>query len=127
MVSIVVVSHSPALAKAAVSLALAMTAGQSLRIEIAAGVEGDVIGTDAILIAEAIKKVSNSEGVLVIMDLGSAIMSSEMALEFIDDKTLDVRLSSGPFVEGLRAAAVRAVGGGSLDEVEHEALNALVP
>ena len=125
MVSIVVVSHSPALAKAAVSLALAMTAGQSLRIEIAAGVEGDVIGTDAILIAEAIKKVSNSEGVLVIMDLGSAIMSSEMALEFIDDKTLDVRLSSGPFVEGLLAAAVRAVGGGSLDEVEHEALNAL--
>jgi dihydroxyacetone kinase DhaKLM complex PTS-EIIA-like component DhaM len=90
MVGIVVVSHSPALAKAAVSLALAMTVGQSLRIEIAAGAGDDVIGTDALRIAEAIKKVSNSKGVLVIMDLGSAIMSSEMALEFIDDKTLDV-------------------------------------
>jgi phosphotransferase system enzyme I (PtsI) len=126
MVGIVVVSHSPALAKAAVSLALAMTVGQSLRIEIAAGAGDDVIGTDVLRIAEAIKKVSNSKGVLVIMDLGSAIMSSEMALEFIDDKTLDVRLSRGPFVEGLLAAVVRAVGGGSLDEVEDEAANALM-
>ena len=126
MVGIVVVSHSPALAKAAVSLALAMTVGQSLRIEIAAGAGDDVIGTDALRIAEAIKKVSNSKGVLVIMDLGSAIMSSEMALEFIDDKALDVRLSRGPFVEGLLAAVVRTVGGGSLDEVEHEAANALM-
>ncbi len=126
MVGIVVVSHSPALAEAAVNLALAMTVGQSPRIEIAAGAVDDVIGTDALRIVDAIKKVSSSKGVLVIMDLGSAIMSSEMALEFIDDKALDVRLSKGPFVEGLLAAVVRAVGGGSLDEVEYEAANALL-
>ncbi len=52
------------------------------------------------------------------MDLGSAIMSAEMALDFLpDDKRANVRLIAAPVVEGAIAAAVQASLGGSLDEV----------
>jgi phosphotransferase system HPr (HPr) family protein len=59
------------------------------------------------------------------MDLGSAVLSAELALEFAGDVGGEVRLSSAPIVEGLLAAFVRAAGGASLDEVDHEARNAL--
>ena len=125
MIGIVVVSHSPRLAQAAVDLAVEMVGVNGPAIAIAAGAGAGVIGTDASKVAEAIAEVSSPEGVLVMMDLGSAVMSAEMALEFSDDPDLPVRLSSGPFVEGLMAAVVRAAGGATLDEVEREARGAL--
>ena len=82
-------------------------------------------GTDAYKVAEAITEVSSPEGVLVMMDLGSAVMSAEMALEFLEDPDVPVRLSSAPFVEGLMAAVVRAAGGAALADVEREARGAL--
>lgn len=131
MIGIVVVSHSPRLAEAAVELALAMVPGASPRISIAAGggTEADgsaIIGTDATRVAAAIDELSDADGVLVVMDLGSAVLSAELALEFVASEVA-VRLSAAPFVEGLLAAVVRAAGGASLDEVAAEAEGALAP
>jgi len=125
VIGIVVVSHSPRLAQAAVDLALEMVGDGGPAIAIAAGAGEGVTGTDAVRVAEAIGEVSSPEGVLVLMDLGSAVMSAEMALEFVDDPEVPVRLAAAPFVEGLIAAVVSAAGGASLDDVEREARGAL--
>jgi len=125
VIGIVVVSHSPRLAQAAVDLALEMVGDGGPAIAIAAGAGEGVTGTDAVKVAEAITEVSSPEGVLVMMDLGSAVMSAEMALEFVDDPDVPVRLAAAPFVEGLIAAVVSAAGGASLDDVEREAKGAL--
>jgi dihydroxyacetone kinase phosphotransfer subunit len=125
VIGIVVVSHSERLAEAAVELALEMVQGDKPPIAIAAGAGEGIIGTDATKVAAAIEKVGSPEGVLVIMDLGSALMSAEMALEFLPDASLPVKLTSAPFVEGLLAAIVRASGGATLEEVEREARGAL--
>ncbi|MFC5502857.1 phosphoenolpyruvate--protein phosphotransferase [Lysinimonas soli] len=129
MIGIVVVSHSAKLAEAAVSLALAMVPSGHPRVLVAAGagVERDgsaIIGTDATVVAAAIDELSDTDGVLVLMDLGSAVLSAELALEFVT-ATVPVTLSAAPFVEGLLAATVRAAGGASLAEVAAEAESAL--
>jgi phosphoenolpyruvate-protein phosphotransferase len=122
----VVVSHSLRLAEAAVELALEMVSGEKPAIAIAAGAGEGVTGTNALKVAEAIATVSSPDGVLVMMDLGSAVLSAEMALEFIDVTDVDVRLTGAPLVEGLIAALVRAAAGATLDEVELEARGALL-
>ncbi|MDQ1542539.1 MAG: multiphosphoryl transfer protein [Actinomycetota bacterium] len=124
MIGIVVVSHSPRLAEAAVELALEMVPGERPRLAIAAGVD-DLIGTDAARVAAAITEVASPDGVLVLVDLGSAVMSAELSLEFLAPHDFEIRITSAPFVEGLLAGVVRAAGGASLDEVEREARGAL--
>ncbi|WP_411699874.1 dihydroxyacetone kinase phosphoryl donor subunit DhaM [Conyzicola sp.] len=124
MIGIVVVSHSPALAEAAVALALQMTGDTRPAIAIAAGAGEGVIGTDAVRVADAIDEVASPDGVLVFMDLGSAVLSTTMALEF-RASTTEVRLSSAPFVEGIVAGVVLAAAGASLDEAEREASSAM--
>ena len=81
MVGIVVVSHSSRLAHAAVELALQMVHGPAPHIEIAAGTSDDRLGTDAARVAEAIVAADDGAGVVVIMDLGSAVLSAELAIE----------------------------------------------
>ncbi|WP_417561991.1 phosphoenolpyruvate--protein phosphotransferase [Microbacterium sp.] len=124
MVGIVVVSHSPALAEAAVRLALEMVADAPPRIVIAAGTDDGRTGTDAVRVAEAIGEADDGSGVVVLMDLGSAVLSAELALELLP-QPVQTRLVAAPFVEGLLAAAVRAAGGAELDEVAQEAATAL--
>lgn len=124
MIGIVVVSHSIALAQAAVALSLEMVPGSRPPIAIAAGAGEGILGTDATRVADAIDEVSGPSGVLVLMDLGSAVMSAEMALEFRSSQC-DVVLSRGPFVEGLLAAIVQASGGATLAECAAEAEGAL--
>ncbi len=124
MVALVVVSHSEPLADAAVELALQMVGDNPPPIEVAAGNDGG-LGTDALAVAGAIQRAdaaSNGSGVLVLTDLGSAVLSSEMALELVDDLSSEVRLSRAPFVEGLVAAVVQASIGRSLEAVEAEAV-----
>ncbi|MCE3275907.1 MAG: multiphosphoryl transfer protein, partial [Propionibacteriaceae bacterium] len=75
MVGIVVVSHSPDLAGAAVALALQMVNGPVPHIEIAAGAADGRLGTDAVRVAEAIAAADDGQGVVVIMDLGSAVLN----------------------------------------------------
>jgi dihydroxyacetone kinase DhaKLM complex PTS-EIIA-like component DhaM len=80
MVGIVVVSHSEALAEGVVRLAREM-AGQELALEPAGGIEEpDVLGTDADRVRAAIERAMSPDGVLVLMDLGSALMSAEFAV-----------------------------------------------
>ena len=124
MIGIVVVSHSPALAEAAVAFALQMTGDTRPRIAIAAGAGDGVIGTDAVRVAAAIDEVASPDGVLVFMDLGSAVLSTTMALEF-RESTVEVRLSSAPFVEGIVAGVVLAAAGAGLDEADREAASAM--
>ena len=122
MIGIVVVSHSRPLAEAAVALAREMTP-EAPPIAVAAGVEdGAAFGTDAMAISEAISEVDSAEGVLVLLDLGSAILSAEMALEFMDPEVAErVVLSPAPLVEGVVAAVVTAASGAPLEEVAREA------
>ncbi|WP_030437062.1 phosphoenolpyruvate--protein phosphotransferase [Actinoplanes subtropicus] len=126
-VGIVVVSHSRALAGAAVDLAAQMLAGRDLRLAVAAGLDETTLGTDALQIKAAVEQVDGPDGVVVLMDLGSAVLSSELALDLLDDPTGRdrVTLSPAPIVEGLVAAAVAAAGGASRAEVAAEAVAAL--
>jgi dihydroxyacetone kinase phosphotransfer subunit len=125
-VGIVVVSHSRALAEAAVALAREMLAGQEVRVQVAAGLDDGAFGTDAVAIAEAVTAADSGDGVVVLMDLGSAVLSAELALEFLDEPTRDrVLLCPAPLVEGLIGAAVTAGGGAGRAEVAAEALTGL--
>ena len=127
MVRLVLVSHSRSLAEALVAFVRQM-AGEEVSIGVAAGTEdeGQDFGTDAMAIVEAITSAPTDDGVLVLMDVGSAVMSAEMALEFLDASVRErVILSAAPFVEGTLAAAVQASLGASLDEVVREAETAL--
>ncbi len=127
MVGIVVVSHSPDLARAAVSLALEMLQVPAPRVEIAAGTSDDRLGTDAARVAEAIVAADDSEGVVVIMDLGSALLSAELALELLPEPATETRLVPAAFVEGIFAAVISAAAGAGLDAVAREAEAALTP
>ncbi|WP_156761180.1 dihydroxyacetone kinase phosphoryl donor subunit DhaM [Microbacterium karelineae] len=124
MIGIVVVSHSAPLARAALDLALEMVPEDPPHVALAAGAGEGITGTDATRVADAISAVSGDDGVLVLMDLGSAVMSAEMALEFIDPGC-EVRLTPAPLVEGLVAVVVSAAGGATLDEADREARGAL--
>src|SRR6201987_4713057 len=125
MVGIVVVSHSRRLAEAAVELAMQMVRGAAPAIEVAAGLDDHVMGTDAARGKEAIDRVASSDGVLVIMDLGSAVLSAELALELRGDAPdCPVVLSDAPLVEGLVAAVTLSAAGASLDEVASDATRA---
>ena len=77
---------------------------------------------------EAIERVDGPAGVVVLMDLGSAVLSAELALDLLDDPTARdrVMLSPAPLVEGLVVAAVAAAGGASRAEVAAEARGALM-
>ena len=127
-VGLVVVSHSRALAEAAVALAQQMLPGRELAIEIAAGTDDGGLGTDAVAISAAITAADAGDGVVVLMDLGSAVLSAETALELLDDDLRErVLLSPAPLVEGLVGAAVVAAGGADRAKVGAEALLGLAP
>src|SRR5947207_9712717 len=84
------------------------------------------VGTDAARILTALEQVWSDDGVLVLMDLGSAVLSAEMALEFLDpDRRAKVHLSGAPFVQGAASAAAAAKLGRPLAAVAEEALGGL--
>ena len=114
-VGLVVVSHSRLIADGTAELAGQM-AGPDVRIVPAGGMADGAIGTDAARIAEAINEADSGAGVVVLADLGSAVLSTRTALELLEDPAA-VRLSKGPIVEGAVMAAVQASTGSTLDEV----------
>nr|WP_280633670.1 dihydroxyacetone kinase phosphoryl donor subunit DhaM [Nocardioides sp. 1609] len=122
-----VVSHSAALAAAAVDLAAQMVPAGGPVVAVAAGTADGGLGTDATEVADAFRTAASPDGVLVLMDLGSAVLSAELALELSPPEDHEVRLSSAPLVEGLVAAVVRAAGGADLATVQAEAEDALRP
>jgi len=127
-VGLVVVSHSRALAHASVALAGEMLHGRAVTIEVAAGLDDTTFGTDAVSIMEAIERADGPDGVVVLMDLGSALLSADLALDLLPDPAVRdrVTLSPAPLVEGLVVAAVAAAGGANRAEVAAEARGALL-
>jgi phosphocarrier protein FPr len=104
-----------------------MTQGQ-VPLATAGGIDDpeQPIGTDPMKVLAAIESVYTRDGVLVLMDLGSALLSAEMALEFLpEEQRANVKLCAAPLVEGTMAAAVQAMVGGSLAQVFAEAEGAL--
>ncbi|MDZ8189434.1 MAG: phosphoenolpyruvate--protein phosphotransferase [Nostoc sp. ChiSLP02] len=128
MVGIVIVSHSKQLALGVQELAAQMVRGQ-VPIAVAAGIEDpeNPLGTDPIQVSEAIATVFSDDGVLVLMDLGSALLSAEMALEFLSPGQREkVYLCEAPLVEGAIAAVVAAAAGRNIQQVMAEARGALL-
>ncbi|HEX8863001.1 MAG TPA: dihydroxyacetone kinase phosphoryl donor subunit DhaM [Actinomycetes bacterium] len=123
-VGLVVVSHSAKVAEGVVEMAAQMAAG--VRIEAAGGTDEGGIGTDATLIAEAIAAADSGDGVLVFADLGSAVLSAQLAIdELVDEQRRgSVRIADAPLVEGAVIAAIQASTGSSLDEVAEAARGA---
>src|SRR6266700_18971 len=103
-VGLVIVSHSAQLANGVAELAGQMTQGAT-PIAAAGGGVDNILGTSAEKIQAAIQAVDGPDGVLVLLDLGSAILSAEMALELLNSEQ-HVMLSFAPLVEGAIAAAI---------------------
>jgi dihydroxyacetone kinase phosphotransfer subunit len=120
-VGIVVVSHSAAVADATVALVrgLANLDDAGPRLVAAGGLEDGSVGTDAVRIADAIRSADAGAGVVVIADLGSAVLSAYTAVEELleADVASRVAISGGPLVEGSFVAAVQASAGDSLEGV----------
>ncbi|HCS62561.1 MAG TPA: HPr family phosphocarrier protein [Microbacterium sp.] len=125
MIGLVLVSHSEPLAQATADLAMQMVHDVRPEIRLAGGAAGG-FGTDAAAIAAAVDELAEvASGVVLITDLGSAVLSASLALD-IRSSTVPVRISSGPFVEATTAAVVVAAAGASLDVVCQEANQALL-
>ncbi|MDN5331076.1 MAG: phosphoenolpyruvate---glycerone phosphotransferase subunit DhaM [Tepidanaerobacteraceae bacterium] len=117
MVGIVLVSHSPRIAEGTLDLVRQMV-GDKVPIEIAAGTADGRLGTDATEIEKKIRKVYGGDGVLVMVDLGSAVLSTEVAIENLGEPFRSaIVIADAPFVEGTVAAAIEAGFGKSLAEV----------
>lgn len=123
MVGLVLVSHSNKIAEGAKEMALQMA--QDVSIEAAGGTSDGRIGTDVDKIVNAINKAYSEDGVLILFDLGSAVMNAEMAIEFIDsDKQEKIKIIDCALVEGAILAAVESSIGNNIDKIE-EALRGL--
>ena len=118
MVGIVIVSHSWKVAEGIYDLAMQM-ASENEHIIAAGGMEDGSIGTDAMKIQEAIEKADTGDGVAVLADLGSGIMSAEMAIDMLDG-SVKVQIADAPIVEGAILAAVEASAGGTFEHVLEE-------
>ena len=124
--SLVLVSHSKALAEGLREM-VAQVAGDSVRVAAAGGTADGRLGTNAEAVLDALQATlaSDADGVLVLLDLGSAWLSVELALEELSDTDrARVQVSEAPLVEGAVLAAVQASVGASLAEVAAAAAGA---
>jgi PTS hybrid protein len=117
MIGIVIVSHSSKIAEGVTELANQMSQGRVAVIP-AGGVDDETIGTNAERIHEAIQRAQGGDGVLVLLDLGSAVMSAQMAIDMLpEEEQATVKLSEAPLVEGAIIATVEASLGHDVDKV----------
>lgn len=115
-VGVVFVSHSARIAEGLVELARQMAPSATLIA--AGGTDDGRIGTSFDLVSTGIAEADAGEGVVVLCDLGSAILTAETALDFLDDEArARVRIVDAPLVEGGVAAAVAAEAGEELSRV----------
>lgn len=116
-VGLVLVSHSARLADGLRELVEQVAQGR-VRIAVAAGGPDGALGTNAAAIAESIAALAGEGEVVVLLDLGSAVLGAAMALELLEPAVRDrVRMADAPFVEGAMAAAVESSIGSDLDAV----------
>ena len=119
MVGILIVSHSKKAAEGIYELAVQM-AGEDHRVLAVGGMEDGSIGTDAIRIKEGIEKADDGDGVLLLADLGSGILSSQTAIDLLEED-IKVEIADAPILEGAVSAAGQAAVGGTLEEVREAA------
>jgi PTS hybrid protein len=121
VVGIVLVSHSPQLAAGLAEL-LAAIGSPDVAVVLAAGTEDGRLGTNPDAVGVAVASADRGDGVVVLPDLGSAVLSVKVALE--DSDPARHVLVDAPFVEGAVAAAVTAAGGAPVGEVAEAARGA---
>jgi len=115
-VGLVIVSHSDKIAVGIGELAVQMA--PTTRVVPAGGLDDGAIGTSFEKITLAIAEADAGAGVVLLCDLGSAILTAETALDFLDDdQRRRVIIADAPIVEGAIAAAVAAETGGDLADV----------
>lgn len=116
MFGFIFVSHSEKVAEGVKDIA-AQLQGKSTVCIAAGGVEGR-IGTNPIKIQEAIEAVQECRHILVFMDLGSAVLSTGMALDLIDEELRKkVIMIDAPILEGAVAGVIQASITDDLEEV----------
>ncbi|QYR67159.1 dihydroxyacetone kinase phosphoryl donor subunit DhaM [Fusobacterium animalis] len=105
MVGFVVVSHSKELAEATIHLANEMKKYNFPLIN-GSGTDGDFLGSNPLIIKEAILKAKTDKGVLIFVDIGSSVLNTQVAIDFLKDEGVDVeniKIADAPLVEGLIA------------------------
>jgi phosphoenolpyruvate---glycerone phosphotransferase subunit DhaM len=112
-VSLVLISHSFEIVSGLKKLLNQVQPDVS--VAIAGGAEGD-IGTNALDIKKAIESVYSEKGVVILFDLGSALINAEMAIEMLENNE-NIIIADAPLVEGAYAAVVEAGLGSSIEEV----------
>ena len=117
MVGIVIVSHSPKLAEGVVDITRVMAA--ECPVAAAGGADDGGFGTSFEKITSAVKAVDGGDGVVILMDMGSAVMTAEMVIEELGRK--DVVLADCPIAEGAIAASVASLCGDGLLDVKAKA------
>jgi PTS hybrid protein len=116
-VGIVIVSHSPDIARGAADMVRQMV-GEEVPLAWCGGNADGGLGTDVAAIKAAIEAVYGPLGVAILVDLGGAETNSEMAIELLDEAWRDrVLICNAPIVEGAVMAAVEAAGGAALEDV----------
>jgi phosphoenolpyruvate---glycerone phosphotransferase subunit DhaM len=126
LVGLVLISHSEVLVNGLRDM-VAQVAGEDVPVATAGGTDDGRLGTSAPRIAAAIRSTLDAgvDDVLVLLDLGSAALSLELACEeFAAADRARIRISEAPLVEGAVLAAVTASVGGSIDEVMASAAGA---
>ncbi|RAN78842.1 dihydroxyacetone kinase [Bacillus sp. SRB_336] len=123
-VGLVIVSHSTQLAAGVAELAAQMA--RDVVLVPAGGTDDGGIGTSLEKVMSALERADGGDGVVVLTDLGSAVMTAESALEFMGDPE-NIVLANAPLVEGAVAAAVAAQSGAGLAVVKKAAETALDP
>lgn len=105
MVGFVVVSHSKELAEAAINLANEMKRYDFPLIN-GSGTDGDFLGSNPLTIKEAILKAKTDKGGLIFVDIGSSVLNTQVAIDFLIDEGVNVeniKIADAPLVEGLIA------------------------
>jgi len=114
-VGIVLVSHSAELAAGAAQLA-AQVSGGTVTIIAAGGTDDGELGTSAAKVERGLRLAESGAGVVVLPDLGSAVLTVRAVLED-EDPAANVVMADAPFVEGAVAATVTAAAGGDIKAV----------
>ena len=127
MVSIVIVTHSEELAIGVAQLASQMAGEESVPIFSAGGTEDGRLGTSFEKVTQALEQaLEEGDGVLILMDLGSAVMVTQMAIESLpEDAQKRIHMTNAPLTEGAIAAVVASAGGEEIDGVRRAAEQAL--
>ena len=114
MVGLVVISHSAKVAEGTVDLMKMMAT--DIHAAAAGGSDENELGTSFDKIVSAIETVNDGDGVLLLCDMGSSVMTADMIIETMGYK--DVKVADCPLIEGSIVAAMAAVSGTALNDIQ---------